>query len=138
MKTTLLRTALAALAAFVLCSCEHDKAKDKWEDIKEKTGLDDKEDLSKLTAAGVWTGHSGSDQLATVLSLSETSGDISGSMTWTPNNDTRGVAGTRSGKNVILYIGGGDTWRLTIKGDRMTGTGDKAGTDKTYALSFVR
>ena len=137
MKNTILRPAFAAIAALLLCSCEHDEAKEKWEDVKEKTGLDKKEETD-LTAAGVWSGHSGSGQWASVMTLSESNGRISGTMTWTPNDDTRGVSGTRSGKNVTLFIGGGDTWYLTLKGDRMTGTGDKAGTDKTYALSYVR
>ena len=136
MKTTFLRSAIAATAALLLCSCEHDKAKDRWEDVKDKVGLDDKEEPN--TAAGAWTGHSGPDQWATVLALTDKDGSLTGSMTWTPENDTRSVVGTRSGKNVTLYIGGGDTWYLTLKGDRMTGTGDKGGTTSSYALSFVR
>lgn len=137
MKTTILRPLLAAMAAFLLCSCEHDKAKEKWEDVKEKTGLDKKEETD-LTTAGVWSGHSGSGQWASVMTLSETDGKITGTMTWTPNNDTRGVSGTRSGKNVTLFVGGGDTWYLTLKGDRMTGTGDNADTTGSYAVSYVR
>ena len=131
--------ALSLLSAAFLCSCEHDEVRDKWDDVKEKVGFDDKETYGDVT--GTWTGHSGSGQWASRMVLTENASHrISGTMTWTPNNDTRAVSGRRSGKNVTLQVSGGDSWYLVISGDgnKMTGTGDKAGTDRSYALSYTR
>lgn len=131
-----LRFAAAVLAAGFLCSCESDKVKDKIDDVKDKAGLNDNEEGGNVS--GVWSGRSGSGQWRSVMSLTESGGRIYGSMSWVDNNDTRSVSGSRSGKNVTLYIGGGDVWHLTIKGDKMSGSGDKYGTSRVYALSYSR
>lgn len=134
MKTTILRPVFAAIAVLLLCSCEHD-AKDKWEDVKDKTGLSSKNDD---TVTGLWSGTSGSGMWSTRMTLTENNGTISGTMRWISTGDSRSVGGTRSGKNVTLFIGGGDVWHLKLSGDKMTGSGDKYGTNRTYALSFTR
>ena len=73
------------------------------------------------------------------MKLRENGSSISGTMTWVhSSNDKRSVSGTRSGSSLTLRIGGGDVWHLTVSGNKMTGTGDKAGTDRTYKLSFSR
>lgn len=131
-----LRFAAAVLAAGFLCSCESDKVKDKIDDVKDKAGLNDNEEGGNVS--GVWSGRSGSGQWRSVMTLTESGGRIYGSMSWVDNNDTRSVSGSRSGKNVTLYIGGGDVWHLTIKGDKMSGSGDKYGTSRVYALSYSR
>ena len=58
MKTAAARLAFALFAATILCACEKDKARDKWEDAKEKVGASD-ENVSGVTAAGTWTGTAG-------------------------------------------------------------------------------
>ena len=134
------RFAAAVFAAGLLCSCESDDVKDKIddkiEDAKDRAGLNDKDEGNNVS--GVWSGHSGSGQWYSVMTLTESDGRIRGSMSWVHNNDTRSVSGSRSGKSVTLHIGGGDVWHLTVKGDRMSGSGDKYGTDRSYALSYTR
>ena len=134
MKTALPRFALAALASVLLCSCEHNDVKDKWEDVKDKVGLDDESDN---TAAGNWSGKSGKDATTTSLVLTDDGTAVSGTASWPAAGESRSVSGTRSGRNVILFVDGGATWRLTLKSNKLWGSGeDSDGT--TYNLSFVR
>ena len=86
---------------------------------------------------GIWSGKSATGQVSTKLSLNQRGSSVSGSLSW-PGGDKRSISGSRSGNSVTLHIGGGDTWRLTVSGNRMSGTGYKAGTSKTYNLSFSR
>jgi len=90
--------------------------------------------------SGTWRGHSGSGQWGSVLRITQNGNSISGSMTWLHeiHDDRRSVSGSRSGNSVTLYIGGGDVWHLTVSGHSMTGSGDKAGTNRSYKLSFSR
>ncbi len=85
---------------------------------------------------GNWSGKSATGQRSTKLSLKESGGSVSGSLQWP--NDRRSVSGTHSGSSVTLNIGGGDVWHLSYTGSSMSGTGYKAGTSRTYALSFSR
>lgn len=134
MKTAIPRFALAALAAALLCSCEHSEAKDKWEDVKDKVGLGDESDN---TAAGKWSGKSGKDATTTSLVLTDDGTAVSGTVAWPASGESRSASGTRSGRNVILFVDGGATWRLTLKSNKLWGSGEDAdGT--TYNLSFVR
>ena len=135
MKTVLPRFALAALASALLCSCEHSDVKDTWEDAKEKVGLDD--DDSDNTAAGNWSGKSGEDATTTSLVLTDNGTAVSGTATWPASGESRSVSGTRSGRNVILFVDGGATWRLTLKSNKLWGSGEDDG-GATYNLSFVR
>jgi hypothetical protein len=138
MKTAAVRLAFALFAATLLCSCEKDKARDKWEDAKEKAGASD-ENAADVTAAGTWTGTSGKDGAKTVLVLTDKSGDVSGTATWPASGSTNAVSvsGTRTARNAMLYVDG-DWWRLAIKGDKMWGSGEDAKSHDSYNLSFVR
>ena len=138
MKTAAARLAFALFAATILCACETDKARDKWEDAKEKVGASD-ENVSGVTAAGTWTGTAGKDGAKTVLVLSDKDGDVSGTATWPSSGSTNAVSvsGTRSARNVMLYVDD-DWWRLAIKGDKMWGSGETGKTHETYNISFVR
>ena len=133
MKHAFARLALAAFSAALLCSCEKDETKDKWNDVKEKVGLEDKDN----TAAGDWSGKSGADGENTVLALTEKDGAVTGTATWPASSLAGNVSGTRSGRNVLLYVGD-DTWRLTLKSDKMWGSGESSKDGSTYNLSFVR
>ena len=90
------------------------------------------------SVSGKWTGRSGSGQWKSVMNLRENGRSVSGTMTWVHAGDTRSVSGTRSGSSLTLHIGGGDVWHLTVSGNRMSGKGDKAGTNRSYDLSFSR
>lgn len=91
---------------------------------------------SSESLTGKWSGKSATGQVSTKLSLVESGGSISGSLQWP--GDRRSVSGSRSGNSVTLHIGGGDVWHLTVSGNKMSGSGDKAGTDRSYKLSFSR
>ena len=143
MKRPFFRLAFVLPAAVVLflCSCEDDKVREKWEDAKEKIGASD-EKSSEVTAAGTWTGTSGADKAKTVLVLADKDGSVSGTATFSASGSTnsvvKAVSGTRTARNAMLYLEGGDAWRLTIKGDKMWGSGDTDKTHETYGVSFVR
>ena len=141
MKSTAARFAFALSAAILLCSCEHDEAREKWENAKDKIGASD-ENATEITAAGTWTGTSWTDGRKTVLVLAEKDGSVSGTATWSASGSTNSVisavAGTRTARNAMLFLEGGDAWRLTIKGDKMWGSGETDKTHETYNISFVR
>ena len=149
MKQLLPLAVLSAAFAFLGASCEP-------MDVVDPFGIvHDDDDSSKSSSAssparsssssyssssslsGSWSGISASGQVHTKLSLSESGGRVSGSLTW-PGGDKRSVSGTHSGSSVTLHIGGGDTWRLSYSGASMSGTGYKYGTSRTYNLSFHR
>lgn len=145
MKTSAARLAFALCAALLpllLCSCEEDKVREKWDDAKDKiSGSDEKS--SEVTAAGTWTGTAWKGGAKTVLVLTDKDGAVSGTATKSPssgstNSVVAAVSGTRSARNAMLYLEGGDAWRLTIKGDKMWGTGETDKTHETYNVSFVR
>jgi hypothetical protein len=127
---------LAAVSAAFLVSCEgheHESGVITDRIVSSST------DAHSTSVSGTWTGRSGSGQWKSVMKLNESGGSISGTMTWVhSSNDTRSVSGTRSGSSLTLHIGGGDVWHLTVSGNKMTGTGDKAGTNRSYNLSFSR
>ena len=137
---SILAFALCASVLF-LCSCEEDKVREKWEDAKDKIGASD-EKSSEVTAAGTWTGTSGAKGVKTVLVLTDKDGAVAGTATLSASGSTNGVvkavSGTRTARNAMLYLEGGDAWRLTIKGDKMWGSGDTDKTHETYNVSFVR
>ena len=91
---------------------------------------------SSGSLTGSWSGTSATGQVHTSLSLVQSGNSISGSLAW-PGGDRRSVSGSRSGSSVTLRIGGGDVWHLTVSGNHMSGTGNKAG-GGTYSLSFSR
>ena len=123
------RLAVAVLAAGLLCSCEKDDAKDTWDDVKDKIGLDDKDDGASL--AGSWSGKSLEGGETTTLELSETGASVSGTATWPAVSESVAVSGVRSGRAVTLFVGD-DTWSLTLKGNKLWGSAP------SYNLSFVR
>lgn len=96
----------------------------------------DSSTTQSTSIAGVWHGISASSQVSTTLNLSDYNGSISGSLKWP--NDHRSVSGFRSGKSITLYISGGDVWHMTLSGNNLFGKGDKAGTTRSYNLSFSR
>ncbi len=143
MKTSAIRPAFALCAALLLllCSCEKDKVREKWDDAKDKIGGSE-EKSSEVTAAGTWTGTAWKDGAKTVLVLADKDGAVSGTATKSTSGSTNtvvaAVSGTRSARNAMLYLEGGDEWRLTIKGDKMWGSGETDKTHETYNVSFVR
>ena len=79
MKTSAARLAFALCAALLpllLCSCEEDKVREKWDDAKDKiSGSDEKS--SEVTAAGTWTGTAWKGGAKTVLVLTDKDGRLS-------------------------------------------------------------
>ena len=127
---------LAVLSAAFLVSCEgheHESGVITDRIVSSST------DVASASVSGTWTGRSGTGQWKSIMKLRENGPSISGTMSWVhSSNDTRSISGTRSGSSLTLHIGGGDVWHLTVSGNRMTGTGDKAGTNRSYKLSFAR
>ncbi len=124
-------SSIAALAAAaVLCSCEdNNKTVYVYENPPAFSSS------VSASVSGTWSGRSATGQVSSKLYLSETNGKISGTLAWP--GDTRSVTGTRNGSSVTLHIGGGDTWKLSFSGDKISGTGYKYG-GGTYSCSFSR
>ena len=149
MKSILSLSAVVSAVSFLLVACEPMDAIDPFgivhddDDSSESTSgsSPDRSSSSSYSSgsslSGTWSGISASGQVRTKLSLSESGGRVSGSLTW-PGGDKRSISGTHSGSSVTLHIGGGDTWRLSYSGSSMSGTGYKYGTSRTYNLSFHR
>jgi len=158
MKSILSLSAVVSAVSFLLVACEPMDAIDPFgivhddDDSSESTsgsspdrsssssyssGSSSSSYSSGSSLSGTWSGISASGQVRTKLSLSESGGRVSGSLTW-PGGDKRSISGTHSGSSVTLHIGGGDTWRLSYSGSSMSGTGYKYGTSRTYNLSFHR
>lgn len=149
MKRMFLFAIVSAVSAVFLSSCEPMDAFDPFglvhdDDSSKSTSGDTshqknesapQEPSSSDTLSGSWSGRSATGQVSSKLSLRESGGSVSGSLAWP--GDTRSVSGTRSGSSVTLHIGGGDTWKLTLSGNKLSGTGFKAG-GGTYSCSFSR
>ena len=136
----LLSVTAVLVAAVFLCSCEdHDQKvyvnSSASSGAAASSGGGASVGAASSSVSGTWSGRSATSQISSKLYLSETNGKISGSLAWP--GDTRSVSGTRSGASVTLHIGGGDTWKLSFSGNRLSGTGYKYG-GGTYSCSFAR
>jgi len=129
-------SAAALAAAAFLSSCEDHESKTVYVyGNAPAASTSSSSSASSSSVSGTWSGRSATSQISSKLYLSETNGKISGSLAWP--GDTRSVSGTRSGSSVTLHVGGGDTWKLSFSGNRLSGTGYKYG-GGTYSCSFAR
>ncbi len=94
------------------------------------------DDLSNTSLTGSWRGTSASGQVRSTLNLRQNGTSISGTLYW-PGEDGRSADGWVSGQSVTLYIGGGDIWNMTWRGNTLRGTAQKAD-GGTYAVNFSR
>jgi hypothetical protein len=126
------------IGGFLMTSCEDDKKTVYiYENVPTSSGSSNSSGgyNSSSPTSGKWSGVSATGQVSTSLSLSESGGSISGSLKWP--GDSRSVSGSHSGSSVTLHIGGGDTWKLSYSGTKLSGTGYKAG-GGTYSVSLNR
>ena len=139
----LTRHSLERLAAIIaistggllMTSCEdHDSQTVYVYDSPQSSSTSSSYSASSPTS-GSWSGVSATGQVSSKLSLSESGGSISGTLNWP--GDTRSVSGKHNGSSVTLYISGGDTWKLSYSGKKLSGTGYKP-EGGSYRVSFTR
>ena len=158
MKTKTILLSLSTVVSLLVTACEPADAIDPFGIVHEKKDDGDKagssgqsggvasqavassgtggvQSQASSSLSGKWSGRSATGQVSSKLSLSESGGSVRGSLSWP--GDTRSVSGSRSGSSVTLHIGGGDTWKLTLSGNKLSGTGYKLG-GGTYSCSFSR
>lgn len=105
--------------------------------------VSDSDNKASSSLSGVWTGVSGSSHSDTVVSVTERSGSLSGTISWSWGG-TRKFSGSRSGNSVVWTTqkdreGVSDTWRMTLSSDRKRLTGSASKTDGGgYSISLSR
>ncbi len=122
---------------FLMTSCEeHNSQTVNVYDSPQTSSSPSSSYSSSSPTSGSWSGVSATGQVSSKLSLSESGGSISGTLNW-PGGDTRSVSGKHNGGSVTLYISGGDTWKLSYSGKKLSGTGYKP-EGGSYNVSFTR
>ena len=131
--------AAICLAGFCLTGCESDDT------VAGKIAdeVSDKDDKASSDLSGVWTGVSGSSHSDTVVSVKDSAGSLSGTISWSWGG-TRKFSGSRSGNSVVWTTqkdreSVSDTWRMTLSSDRKRLTGSASKTDGGgYSISLSR
>ena len=100
-------------------------------------------DKASENLSGTWTGISGSASSQTTVTLSDSTGALSGTLRWSWGG-VRKFTGSRAGNSVVWTTqpdseGVQDTWNMTLSGERRRLTGHATKTNGGgYAISLSR
>ena len=100
-------------------------------------------DKASENLSGTWTGTSGSGSSQTTVTISDSNGALSGTLSWSWGG-VRKFTGSRAGNSVVWTTqpdseGVQDTWNMTLSGDRRRLSGHATKTNGGgYAISLSR